>query len=105
MTALLPIVRWGSDDLQRALLPPAAAGEIILTAGIREPSNPLPRIPATTVTDGTVSGIKLGVPYCAEAGRPAPGQLRPSPTGPGRSPKTAGRWRRHHRPGRRRGAS
>ncbi len=69
MTAVLPIVRWGSGDLQRALLPPAAAGELILTAGIREPSDPLPRIPATTVSGGMVSGIKLGVPYCAQASR------------------------------------
>src|SRR3984957_20366445 len=69
MTAVLPIVRWGSDDLQRALLPPAAAGELVLTAGIREPSDPLPRIPATTVSGGMVSGVKLGVPYCAQAGR------------------------------------
>ena len=26
MTGVLPVVRWGQDDLQRALLPPAAAG-------------------------------------------------------------------------------
>jgi alkylation response protein AidB-like acyl-CoA dehydrogenase len=69
MTGVLPIVRWGSDDLRRALLPPAAAGEMILTAGIREPSDPMPRVPATTVTEGTVSGTKLGVPYCGEAAR------------------------------------
>jgi 3-oxo-4-pregnene-20-carboxyl-CoA dehydrogenase alpha subunit len=68
MTGVLPVVRWGQDDLQRALLPPAAAGELILTAGLREPSNPLPRVPATTVTEGSVSGTKIGVPYCAEAG-------------------------------------
>jgi alkylation response protein AidB-like acyl-CoA dehydrogenase len=67
MTSVLPIVRWGDEDLRRALLPPAAAGEVILTAGIREPSDPLPRVPAVTVTDGTVSGTKVGVPYCAEA--------------------------------------
>ena len=82
MTAVLPIVRWGSDDLQRALLPPAAAGELILTAGIREPSNPLPRIPATTVTGGTVSGVKLGVPYCAQAGRVLLPVSFASPEGP-----------------------
>src|ERR1700728_2427745 len=68
MTGGLPAARWGEDDLQRALLPPAAAGELILTAGLREPSNPLPRVPATTVTEGSVSGTKIGVPYCAEAG-------------------------------------
>jgi 3-oxo-4-pregnene-20-carboxyl-CoA dehydrogenase alpha subunit len=84
MTAVLPIVRWGSDELQRALLPPAAAGELILTAGIREPSDPLPRIPAATVTGGTVSGIKLGVPYCAQAGHVLLPVTFASPEGPDR---------------------
>jgi hypothetical protein len=43
MTGVLPVVRWGNGELQRALLPPAAAAaELILTAGIREPSDPLP---------------------------------------------------------------
>ncbi|HEX4289034.1 MAG TPA: acyl-CoA dehydrogenase family protein [Trebonia sp.] len=68
MTGVLPVARWGSGELQRALLPPAAAGELILTAALREPSDPLPRVPATTVTGGTVSGTKVGVPYGAEAG-------------------------------------
>ena len=48
-------------------LPPRA--RLILTAAIREPSDPMPGNPAVTVTDGTVSGTKVGVPYCAEAGR------------------------------------
>lgn len=70
MTGVLPVIRWGNGELRRALLPPAAAGELILSAGIREPSNPMPRVPATTVAaDGTVSGTKVGVPYCAQAGR------------------------------------
>jgi len=67
MTGMLPVARWGDGDLRRALLPPAATGEMILTAGIREPSDPLPRVPAATVTGGTVSGTKVGVPYCAQA--------------------------------------
>jgi 3-oxo-4-pregnene-20-carboxyl-CoA dehydrogenase alpha subunit len=67
MTGVLPIVRWGDTDLRRALLPSAAAGEMILAAGIREPSEPLPRVPSVTVTEGTVSGTKVGVPYCAQA--------------------------------------
>ena len=83
MTAVLPVVRWGNDDLQSALLPPAAAGELILTAGIREPSDPLPRIPATTVTEGTVSGLKLGVPYAAQAGRVLLPVSFAAPEGPG----------------------
>ena len=69
MTGVLPVVRWGDDGLRRALLPPAAAGEMILTAAIREPSDPMPLVPAATVTEGTASGTKVGVPYCAEAGR------------------------------------
>src|SRR3984957_14344059 len=68
MTGVLPVARWGNGELRRALLPSAAAGEMILTAGIREPSDPLPRVPSTTVSGGTVTGTKVGVPYCAEAG-------------------------------------
>jgi hypothetical protein len=45
---------------------------MILTAGIRELSHPMPSVPAVTVTEGpgsvrTVSGTKVGVPYCAQA--------------------------------------
>ena len=69
MTGMLPIARWGDADLRRALLPAAAAGELILTAGLRETSDPLPRVPAVTVTGDTVSGTKVGVPYCEQAGR------------------------------------
>ena len=51
MTGALPVTRWGSADLQRELLPAIASGEPILTAALREPSDPAPAIPATTVTD------------------------------------------------------
>ena len=69
MTGVLPVVRWGDADLRRALLPGVAAGETILTAAIREPSDPMPEVPAVTVTAGTVTGTKVGVPYCAQASR------------------------------------
>jgi alkylation response protein AidB-like acyl-CoA dehydrogenase len=69
MTGALPLVRWGSEELQRSLLPAVGAGELILTAAIREPSDPLPGLPATTLADGTISGTKIGVPYAAEAAR------------------------------------
>ncbi len=70
MTGVLPIVRWGDGAARRALLPAAAAGELILTAGLREPSDPMPAVPAATVAaDGLVSGTKVGVLYCAEASR------------------------------------
>jgi 3-oxo-4-pregnene-20-carboxyl-CoA dehydrogenase alpha subunit len=77
MTGIAPIAAWGDDDLQRSLLPAAAAGELILTAAFREPGDP--RQPATMVSDGTgagrtgagrtVSGRKVGVLYGAEAAR------------------------------------
>ena len=82
MTGVLPLARWGNRELQRALLPPVAAGELVLTAGIREPSDPLPRVPAATVTGGTVSGVKVGVPYCAQAGRVLVTVSFASPEGP-----------------------
>ena len=49
MTGALPVLRWGDADLQRELLPGVASGELTLTAALREPSNPAPAIPATTV--------------------------------------------------------
>jgi 3-oxo-4-pregnene-20-carboxyl-CoA dehydrogenase alpha subunit len=67
MTGALPIVRWGDADLRQAVLPGVAAGELILTAAIREPSDPQPDPPAATVTDGTITGIKVGVPYAEQA--------------------------------------
>jgi 3-oxo-4-pregnene-20-carboxyl-CoA dehydrogenase alpha subunit len=71
MLGMLPVVRCGDRDLQQALLPGAAAGETVLTAALREPSDPLPARPATTAHldggPGTVSGVKIGVPYAAAA--------------------------------------
>ncbi|MBV9449902.1 MAG: acyl-CoA/acyl-ACP dehydrogenase [Streptosporangiaceae bacterium] len=65
MTGVLPIARWGDEALQRALLPAAAAGELTLCAAIRETSHSRP----TTVDGCRVSGVKVGVPYAAQAGR------------------------------------
>ncbi len=82
---VLPVVRWGDRDLQQALLAGVAAGDTVLTAAVREPSDPLPPVPATTARlgdgtvplagglggsspqAGTVTGVKIGVPYCAAA--------------------------------------
>jgi alkylation response protein AidB-like acyl-CoA dehydrogenase len=63
MTGALPLLRWGRPDL----LPAVASGELILTAAIREPSHPQPDAPATTVTDGRITGAKVGVPYAEQA--------------------------------------
>ena len=72
---VLPITRWGSRDQQLALLAGVAAGDTLLTAAIREPSEPMPPAPATTLRSGaavgagpgTVSGVKIGVPHAAAA--------------------------------------
>jgi len=64
---VLPVVRWAGRGLRRALLDGVAAGDTILTAAVREPSDPMPPAPATAIRDGAVSGIKTGVPYGAAA--------------------------------------
>jgi hypothetical protein len=69
---VLPVTRWGTRGQQQALLAGAAAGDVLLTAAVREPSEPMPAAPATTVTPGgpgggTVSGVKVGVPHAAAA--------------------------------------
>jgi 3-oxo-4-pregnene-20-carboxyl-CoA dehydrogenase alpha subunit len=64
MTGALPLARWGHTHL----LPAVASGELLLTAALREPSNPEPTPPATTLTDGKLSGTKIGVLYAEQAG-------------------------------------
>ena len=59
MTGALPLARWGRPDL----LPGVASGELLLTAALREP----PQGPTTSVADGTISGLKIGVPYAAQS--------------------------------------
>lgn len=68
---VLPAVRWADRALREDLLTGVGAGDRVLTAALREPSNPFPARPATVASleDGTVSGVKIGVPYCAEAAR------------------------------------
>jgi 3-oxo-4-pregnene-20-carboxyl-CoA dehydrogenase alpha subunit len=67
MTGALPVARWGSDELKQALLPGAASGELLLTAALREPSRPQPDPPATAVTNGTITGTKVGVSHAGQA--------------------------------------
>ncbi|MGH3162291.1 MAG: hypothetical protein ACRDOC_10435, partial [Streptosporangiaceae bacterium] len=59
MTGALPLLRWGQPDL----LAGVASGELLLTAALREP----PAAPATAVTDGTITGLKVGVPYANQS--------------------------------------
>jgi 3-oxo-4-pregnene-20-carboxyl-CoA dehydrogenase alpha subunit len=68
---VLPVTRCGSPAAQQQLLAGVATGETVLTAAIREPSAPMPAEPATIAElsgdAGTVTGVKLGVPYAALA--------------------------------------
>jgi len=71
MTGVLPVTRWASRDLAGRLLAGVGTGGTVLTAALREPSQPRPAVPATTAAldgdGGTVTGVKIGVPYAAEA--------------------------------------
>lgn len=68
---VLPVIRWGDRELQQALLAEVGAGDVVLTAAVREPSDPMPSAPRTTATlsegASAVSGVKVGVPYGAAA--------------------------------------
>jgi alkylation response protein AidB-like acyl-CoA dehydrogenase len=70
---VLPVTRWGTRDQQQVLLAGVPAGDTVLTAALREQSEPMPPVPATMLRDGTgtgpgtVSGVKIGVPYAAAA--------------------------------------
>jgi 3-oxo-4-pregnene-20-carboxyl-CoA dehydrogenase alpha subunit len=68
---VLPVARSAGEDVQRALLAGVASGETIITAAVREPSDPMPAAPATAVSSSAgfaaVSGVKVGVPYAGAA--------------------------------------
>src|SRR6266851_4180614 len=72
MLGSLPVVRWGSRELQERILAGVGAGETIVTGAVRERSTGMPAIPATVAVlhgagSGTVTGTKVGVPYAGEA--------------------------------------
>jgi 3-oxo-4-pregnene-20-carboxyl-CoA dehydrogenase alpha subunit len=84
MTGALPLARWGRPDLRSDVLRGVASGELLLSAALREPPTP----PTTAVTDGTITGTKIGVPYAAEAhlllvpARLTPARLTPARPAP-----------------------
>jgi len=71
MTGVLPVTRWAGRPLQEKVLAGVGSGDTVLTAALREPSAVMPAAPAVTARlaggGGTVSGVKIGVPYAAEA--------------------------------------
>ena len=70
---VLPVMRSAAPALKRRLFAGLATGDTVLTAAIREPSDPMPTAPRTVATltgggqPGTVTGLKTGVPYAAAA--------------------------------------
>jgi len=70
---VLPVMRSADPALTRRLLAGVATGDTVLTAAIREPSDPMPVAPSTVATPikggqlATLTGLKTGVPYAAAA--------------------------------------
>jgi 3-oxo-4-pregnene-20-carboxyl-CoA dehydrogenase alpha subunit len=68
---VLPVTRWGNYAQQQTLLDGVGSGGTVLTAAVREPTAVMPSAPATTARlsgrSGTVTGVKVGVPYGAAA--------------------------------------
>ena len=66
---VLPVARWGSDEQQEELLPAVASGGVLLTAAVREPSEPMPVVPGAVADGLVVTGTKVGVAYAEQAHR------------------------------------
>src|SRR5262249_24989606 len=70
---VLSATRWGNGEQQQALLAGVAAGDTLLTAAIRELSEPMLTVLVTTLRGGsgtggvTVFGVKIGVLHAAAA--------------------------------------
>ncbi|MFD5826314.1 acyl-CoA dehydrogenase family protein [Lentzea sp. NPDC060358] len=66
---VLPIVHHGTPEQQDAVLPLVTEQHGVLTAALSEPSAPLPGTPGTTAGPDGITGVKINVPYAAEAQR------------------------------------
>jgi len=64
--AALSVAEFGSDDQKSALLPGVVDGSRVLTVGLSE-IGATPLAPATTATDGTLTGSKFLVPFGEQA--------------------------------------
>ena len=63
---LIPLLDLASDEQQDRFLADVATGGI-LTAALNEPGTSLPELPSTRLTDGRLSGTKVGIPYAQQA--------------------------------------
>ena len=103
MTGVLPVVRWGDRGLQQTLLAGVATGDTVLTAALREPSDPMPARPVTTASLAGGAGQAWGGRHClrTQGGRAV---LRGGQLGAGPGQRRRGRQRGGDRePGRGRG--
>lgn len=66
---VLPIVKHGTPEQQDELLPLVSEQHGVFTAALSEPSAPLPAEPGTTAGPDGIFGVKINVPYAAEAQR------------------------------------
>jgi 3-oxo-4-pregnene-20-carboxyl-CoA dehydrogenase alpha subunit len=70
---VLPVMRCADPAVRRQLLAGVASGDTVLTAAIREPSDPMPTAPRTVATVASggqparLTGLKTGVSYAAAA--------------------------------------
>jgi alkylation response protein AidB-like acyl-CoA dehydrogenase len=64
--SLVPLLDLASDEQQDRYLAGIANGGVI-TAALNEPGSALPDRPATVLSDNTLSGTKVGVPYAAQS--------------------------------------
>lgn len=63
---LIPLLSLASDEQQDRYLSRVAKGGV-LTAALNEPGSALPERPSTNLSDGKLSGTKIGVPFAAQA--------------------------------------
>ena len=63
---VVPLIDMTGDDQQNRYLEGVAKGAI-LTAALNEPGAALPERPATRLSNGRVTGVKIAVPYAAQA--------------------------------------
>src|SRR5581483_1088554 len=74
----LPVARFGSAELRKALLPGVVAGESVLTAALVEPGNPDPLAPTTAARRDGDAWVLDGVKTCVPAGMVADRVLVPA---------------------------
>ncbi|MDX1889940.1 acyl-CoA dehydrogenase family protein [Mycolicibacterium sp. 050158] len=63
---LLPLLDLASDEQQDRFLAGVAGGGV-LSAALNEPGSALPDRPRTTLSEGRLSGTKIGVPFAEQA--------------------------------------